>query len=83
MLGDEGVVVPLARAVAEHAGFLSREEDVPVLVDHVQPRRADLEIAVALRGLFKELVVDVEAQHVPFRDAHVPLRALAVELYAL
>ena len=69
--------------MAEDARFLVREQDVLVLVDDVEPGRADLEVAVALRGLFKELVVDVKAENVALVKARVALRAFAVELYAL
>lgn len=41
-IGDEGVVIPLSRAVAEDARFLVREQDVLVLVDDVEPRAPTL-----------------------------------------
>ena len=69
--------------MAEHTGLFVHEQDVLVLVDDVEPRCADLEVAVLLARLFKKLVVNIEVQHVALGDARIAFCALAVELYAL
>ena len=82
-VGDERVVIPDARAVAQHARFFVGEEDVLVLVNDREARRADLEIGVFLARLFKEFVVDIKLQQISLVQVRVPLGALAVELDAL
>mgnify|MGYP003588448622 CR=1 FL=1 len=69
--------------MAEDAGLFVHEQDVFVLIDDLDLRRADLEIGVFLRGRFKKFVVDVELQDVALIDAVVALCALAVDFYAL
>ena len=58
-VGDEGVVVPHARAVAQHTGLFVHQQDVLVLIDDVEPRRRNFEPGILLRRSFKKLVVDV------------------------
>jgi hypothetical protein len=80
---DEGVVVPGAGAVAEDAGLFVGQQDVLVLVDDVEPRRADLEVRIFLPWLFEKLVVDIKLQDVAHGKSRGALRALAVQLDAL
>ena len=82
-VGDERVVVPDARAVAQHARLFVGKEDVLVLVNDRKARRADLEVGVFLARLFKEFIVDIKLQHVAFVQVRIPFGALAVELDAL
>ena len=82
-VGNERVVVPLARAVAEYARGLVAQYYIPVLIDDVELRHADLQVRIVLAGDLKELVVYIQAEHVALIQARVPLCALAVELYPL
>ena len=50
---DEGVIIPYARAVAQHARLLVGEEDVFILIYYVELRRSDLEIGIFLARLLK------------------------------
>ena len=82
-IGDEGVIIPLSGAVAQHPGLFIQQKDVLVLVDDVQPGSAHFQVGVLLPGLFKKLVVYIKLQKVPGLQPGVPPGALAVELDAL
>ena len=81
-VGDEGVVIPRPRGMAQHPGLLVRQQDVPVLVHHGQAGGAHLEVRIFLPGFLEKLVVDVKLQRVPGGQASVAPGALAVELDA-
>ena len=69
--------------MAQNAGLFIQQEDVFVLVDDVQPGRADLEVRVFLARFFKKLVVDIELDGIARVQPRVAFGALAVELDAL
>ena len=62
---------------------LVRQQQMLVLVHHRQPRLEQRQEHILLRGLVKELVVDVQLQHVALLQALVPLGAAAVDLHPL
>ena len=80
---DQGVDLLGLVGMAHKALPLVRQEQVFVLVNDGEAGLEDGEEAVFLRGLVEELVVDVELQHVPVLEPHVPLGALAVDLHPL
>ena len=69
--------------VAEQAGPLVQQHQVLVLIDNLQPGPEHREEGVVLPGLVEELVVDVQLEHIPLPQPHVPLGALAVHLHPL
>ena len=82
-VGDERVVVPGARAVAQNARLLVGEKNVFILVDDGETRRADLEIGVILSELLKKLVADIQLKNVSLAQTGIAPGAFAVELDAL
>jgi len=79
-LGDKGVVIPLPRGVAEHAGPLVGQQDVLVLVHHVKIGLPDLPVGLLFLRLFEEFVFYVQPHGVAFLHPVVPVGALSVEL---
>ena len=82
-VGDQGVDLLVLIGVAEQAGPLVQQHQVFILVDDLQPGPEHREEGVVLPGLVEELVVDVQLEHIPLPQPHVPLGALAVHLHPL
>ena len=70
---NERIVLPLPRAVAEDAGFFIGEQDIPVLIDNVQPGLAHLPPGLLLARLLKEFVADIQLQDIALLQARVAL----------
>ena len=69
--------------MTQNAGLFIGQEDVLVLINDVEPGRADLEIGIFLARLLEKFIVDVELEGVSFLQARVALGALRVQLDAL
>ena len=80
---DERVDLLRLVGVHHHALGLVRQQQMLILVHHRQPRLEQRQEHILLRGLVKELVVDVQLQHVALLQALVPLGAAAVDLHPL
>ena len=77
---DEGVHLFRLVGVYHHAGRLVHQQQVLILIENVQPGLEEGEKGVLLGGLLKELVVDIELQHISHLEPGVPFGPLAVEL---
>ena len=64
-------------------GLFVDQQNVFVLIDDVELRRADREVGVFLLRRVEKFVVDVELDEIAFAQARVALGALAVDLDAL
>ena len=80
---DEGVDLLCLIGMDHKARTLVQKKKVLILVKNVQLGLEEGEEEVVLPGLVEKLVVDVQLQHVPHRQALIPLAALPVALDAL
>ena len=64
-------------------GLFVDQQNVFVLIDDVELRRADREVGVFLLRRVEKFVVDVELDEIAFAQARVALSTFAVDLDAL
>ena len=82
-MSEEGVH-PLVLIWVDHqTGPLVRQQDVLILIEDVQLGLVEGQKGVLRGGLVEKLIVDIQLEHVPHIEAHVPLGALPVHLYPL
>ena len=80
LVDERPAVLRAVVGVDSDAGTLVHQQDLAVLINHMQLRRRDLFPAAVRRGLFKVAVVQIQADDVAVAQPLAALGPLAVDL---